>query len=84
MALSLYVFVLFAASIFTPVFVVNISEEGKFGLYFLQDTSAIWVTALLGYYFGPSIVKYLLGSGKSSRFSPFQGAEDDKTDIKRG
>lgn len=66
LVLGIYVCIVFALAIFIPVFHNGISEEGKFGLYFLQDTGAIWVSALLGYYFGSAFLKFYLN--KTSRF----------------
>lgn len=59
LCLILYSCILFSLAIFVPVFVPNISEEGKFGLYFLQDASFAWVSGAFLYYFGEAFVRVL-------------------------
>jgi hypothetical protein len=57
--LIIYSCVLFSVSILVPVFIPHISEEGKFGLYFLQDASFAWVSGIFVYFFGKVFIDFL-------------------------
>lgn len=57
--LVIYACALFALSVFIPVFDSKISESAKFGLYFLQDASFAWVSAMFAYFFGKTVFEFL-------------------------
>lgn len=69
-----YACLLFALSILIPVFIPQLSEEGKFGLYFLQDASFAWVSGIFVYFFGKVFVDFLK---KRATYSPMDSDEKE-------
>jgi hypothetical protein len=75
--LSLFVFLVLIMSFLVPAFTGSrLSDVGKVGLSVLQDTTIFWCTAILGYYFGSSLVKSFLNNGKLDKSNPL--AEEEK------
>lgn len=57
--LIIYACILFSLSIFIPVFVKSIGDEGKIGLSFLRDCSFAWVSAIFLYFFGKDFLIFM-------------------------
>lgn len=43
-----------------PAFISHMSEDTAFGLSLLKETSFVWVTGILGYYYGSKFIKFFL------------------------
>lgn len=59
LCLMTYACLMFSLSVFIPVFDLNINEEGKRALSFLQEASFAWVSGPFMYFFGKVFLDFL-------------------------